>query len=152
MQTGRKMFMKIFRDTNKAADGWNNSWSFHWKIPPPPPQWSQWHPYHSVDHCGLVSPYRASEWVMNALISLRCMALNNAIAWPQCCKQLLSITLLSTQDGGRHSGQGRLQRLFLTSMHVSKGYPCPPDSLQYVGFTGVICWSADLFSGRNRAD
>ena len=66
-------------------------------------------------------------------------------------KQLLSITLLSTQDGGRHSGQGCLQRLFCTSMHVSNGYPRPSDSLQYVGFTGVMCWSVGLFSGRNRA-
>ena len=67
------------------------------------------------------------------------------------CKQLLSITLLSTQDGGRHSGQGRLQRLFLTSVHISKGYLRPSDSLQHVGFSGFMCWSIGLFSGRNRA-
>ena len=65
--------------------------------------------------------------------------------------QLLSITLLSTQDGGRRSEQGCLQRLFLTSMHVSNGYPRLFDSLQYVGFTGVMCWSVGQYSGRNRA-
>ena len=33
-------------------------------------------------------------------------------------KQLLPITLLSIQDGGRHSGSGCLQRLFRTSMFL----------------------------------
>ena len=67
-----------------------------------------------------------------------------------CVKQLLSITLLSTKDGGKHSGQGCLQRLFLTPMHVSKGCPRPPDSSQYVGCTSAMCWSYSV-SGRNRA-
>ena len=65
--------------------------------------------------------------------------------------QLLSITLLSTQDGGRRSGQGCLQRLFLTSMHASNVYPRPSDSLHYVGFTGVMCSSVGQYCGRNRA-
>ena len=65
-------------------------------------------------------------------------------------EQLLPITLLSTQDGGRHSGQGCLQSLFRTSMHVSNDYPHPSDTLQYVGFTGVMWWSVGVFSWRNR--
>ena len=64
-------------------------------------------------------------------------------------KQLLSITLLSTQDGGRHSRQACLQRLFLASMHVS--VIRVPLSLRYVGFTGVMRWSVGQYSGSNRA-
>ena len=44
-----------------------------------------------------------------------------------------------------------VQRLLLTSVHTSKSFLRPSDILQYVGFTGVMCWSVDLFSVRNRA-
>ena len=101
---------------------------------------------------------RGQFWHSGIVIACVCVCVCVSVCVSLCVnhlltvrKQFLSITLLSTQDGGRHSGQGCLQRLFLTSMHVSKGYPCPPGSLQYVGFTGAIRWSVGLFSGRNRA-